>query len=220
MGGLECRNLLFVFCRLKRAGGVKQTAIRLETEEGVLKNSALKIRKDADLFGLEPPAGVHPAAQDAGIGAGDIEKDAVEVAPPFDRGLGGPIEGSCSGYGKVLLSQVFGKPGEAFFVYVCAQQDAVVFHGGCNQGRFPTRGGAGVEDDFSGLWGEKFDRKPGRGILYVDQSFLHPLGREAVLQLVIAIDSDRGQCFHLFRTEGRRSQGVEPDDNGSRLVVP
>ena len=81
---MECRNLLFVFCRLKRAGGVKQTAIRLETGEGVLKNSALKIRKDADLFGLEPPAGVHPAAQDAGIGAGDIEKDAVEVAPPFD----------------------------------------------------------------------------------------------------------------------------------------
>ena len=146
---MECRNLFFVFCRLKRAGGVKQTAIRLETGEGVLKNSALKIRKAADLFGLEPPAGVYPAAQDAGIGAGDIEKDAVEVAPPFGRGLGGPIEGSCSGYGKVLLSQVFGKPGEAFFVYVCAQQDAVVFHGGCNQGRFPTRGGAGVEDDFS-----------------------------------------------------------------------
>ena len=60
---MECRNLLFVFCRLKRAGGVKQTAIRLETGEGVLKNSALKIRKDADLFGLEPPAGVHPAAK-------------------------------------------------------------------------------------------------------------------------------------------------------------
>ena len=63
-----------------------------EAGQGIADDCLLEIDQLVDVVGLEAPAGVDPAPQDAGVRAGDVEEDGVELAVPFVRGGFGPVE--------------------------------------------------------------------------------------------------------------------------------
>ena len=61
-----------VFCVLDGAGGIYDAATGFEAGEGVGEDGGLDFGELLDVGGLESPADIDPAADYAGVGAGDI----------------------------------------------------------------------------------------------------------------------------------------------------
>jgi hypothetical protein len=166
--GEEVLDLFLVFGGFDGAGGVDDAAAGFEADDGVFEDLALGGDECGDVGGLEAPAEVDAAAHDAGVGAWDIEEDAVEGSVPCGGGGVVPIvDGDFGGAGVEAL-EVFAKAREAFFVGVGADESAAAAEGCGDEEGFAAGSGAGVEDEFAGFWGEEFDGVAGGGVLDVD----------------------------------------------------
>ena len=61
-----------VFCVFDGAGGIDDATAGFEAGEGVGEDGGLDFGELIDVGGLESPADIDPAANHAGVGAGDI----------------------------------------------------------------------------------------------------------------------------------------------------
>ena len=93
MGGEEVGDQIAVFLGFDRAGGIDEAAAGLQAGQGVFENGCLGFGQTGDVVRLEPPADVDTPTENAGVRAGDVEEDGVELAVPFFRSGFGPIVG-------------------------------------------------------------------------------------------------------------------------------
>ena len=163
MAGEEGLELEGVFLGFDGAGGVDKSAAGGEEGGAGFEDLGLEVGGAAEAGGSPGPAGVWAAAKDAGVGAGDVEEDAVEgAAGEVLRGQRGKFdaveeaaaaEGVAEGFGAVGVGLVGDKTGAV----------GPGCEAGGDLGGLAAGGGAGVEDALTGAEVEEVDGGTGGG---------------------------------------------------------
>lgn len=109
-----------IFGGLDGAGGVDDATAGLEAREGVFEDRDLDYCEVFDVLGLEAPTDIDTAADDAGVGAGDVEEDGIEgLMESFGGGLAPIVNGDFIDL-NVEAGEVFLETGDAFCVGIGA----------------------------------------------------------------------------------------------------
>lgn len=213
VAGEEGLELEGVFLGFDGAGGVDKFAAGGEEEGAGFEDLGLEVGGAAEAGRGPGPAGVGAAAKDAGVGAGDVEEDAVEgAAGEVLRGQRGKFdaveeaaaaEGVAEGLGAVGVGLVGDKTGA-----VGPGCEAGGDLGGLAAGR-----GAGVEDALAGAEVEEVDGVSGGGVLR-DEAALGEAG-EGVEAGAVGDDEEIGVVGVGFAT-GRWGEGWEGPEDGAR----
>ena len=213
----EILDLLVVLGRLDGAGGVDDASAGSEAGEGVLEDAVLDAGEFFDLLGGESPSGIDAAAEDAGVGAGDVEEDGVELTLPFIGGGLRPVEGGGGADLDAEFGEVVAEAGESFLVLVGAEEVAIVVHRGGDEGGLATGSGAGVEDRFAGSGSEELHGVGGGGVLDVGVSAIEKILRNGAFDFEEAgIVFERGAGGIAF--DG--TQGIESQEGRGGIAVP
>jgi hypothetical protein len=178
MMGEELVDLFLVFLRFEAAGAVDEDSARFEGGGAAAQQGGLESAEALDFLGADAPAQIDTAPQDAGIGAGGIDEDAMEpgVAEAGDGGgeragwfwgeeMGGDAGGSESG--TILAEQ-----GESIGVDIAGEDAGLIGGELCEESGFATGRGAEVEDSVAGLGFEGEGSEEGAGILDVEGALL------------------------------------------------
>ena len=75
----DASDELLVFGGFDAAGAINEDATGFEDAEAVFEKLCLGLHLRGDVIGLQTPADIDAAAHDAGVGAGDVEQDAVKA---------------------------------------------------------------------------------------------------------------------------------------------
>lgn len=211
--GEEGLDLEGVFLGLDGAGGVDESAAGGEEGGAGLEDLGLEVDGAAEAGRGPGPAGVGAAAKDAGVGAGDVEEDAVEgAAGEVLRGEGGKFdaveevataEGVAEGLGTVWVGLVGDKAGA-----VGPGGEAGGDLGGLAAGR-----GAGIEDALAGAEVEEVDGVPSGGVLRDEAAF--GKAGESVEAGAVG-DNEEVGVVGVGLATGRRGEGRQGPEDGAR----
>lgn len=99
-----------VFFGFDAAGGVDEASAGEELPGGGVENSRLDAGEILEVFGLDAPTGFGTLAEDAGVGARDVEKDGVEIF----LDVGDAVDASDFDGGEAETADIFGDGSESF----------------------------------------------------------------------------------------------------------
>lgn len=213
VAGEEGLDLLGVFLGLDGAGGVDKASAGGEEGGAGLEDLGLEVDGAAEAGRGPGPAGVGASAKDAGVGAGDVEEDAVEgAAGEVLRGAVGEFdvveeaaaaEGVAEGFGAVGVGLVGDEAGA-----VGPGCEAGGDLGGLAAGR-----GAGVEDALAGAEIEEVDGVAGGGVLRNEAAFCE--SGEGIEAGAVGDNEEVGVVWVGLAT-GRRGEGRQGPEDGAR----
>ena len=160
MGVEEFLYLQVVLLRFDGACAVDEAAVRFDGQRGLMEDFRLDDGEFRKLLEVERPFGVRFAAENACVGAWDVQKDGVQRGGRLElRGVH-----LRDGYAGEAF-QIFLKPRKLRFRNVIRVENARVFQRFRQQDGLAAGRGAEVGDDFAWPGGEKRRRKQCRRIL-------------------------------------------------------
>jgi len=167
--GEEAGHLFLALGGQDAAGGVDQTAARLDHAAVVAEDLLLFGLQVRQLLRLQVPFGVRIAPPDPGAGAGNIEKEAVgRAGEPFDdlgRGDRSGLDDLRAGAAGAMLQY-----GQFFSIAVEGNNPAPVFHQGGEMEGFTAVARAAVHHPHAGPNPHKSRHRLGGGILQLKPS--------------------------------------------------
>jgi len=159
-----------VFLWFQAACAINQGAAGAQTVGGLLEQGGLGVAEAVEFGGLKAPAKVHPAAEDAGVGAGSINEDAVKGGRERGKGILDTRQGSLN-HGDSEAAAVFADKLHAVGVDVLGHDAAGIVHALGEESGFASGGGAKVEDGFAGLGLELDGGEERGGVLQIEPAF-------------------------------------------------
>ena len=139
----HCGDNVLIFLRLKRTGGIDDTATRTHGPQCRSKNGALALRLAGKVFGPQAVADFRIAAQRAGAAAGHIRQDHVELGLETQCGRIGEAAVDAGGERRKAFAQRL----EALRVCFTGDDARKRIALGENEG-FAAGSCAGVQDSF------------------------------------------------------------------------
>lgn len=170
-----------------------------------------------DVLWLEAPADVDAAADDACVGAGDVEEDGIEgFVEAFGGGFAPVVHG-----GLICLyveaGEVLFEAWDALFIRVGAGETFAGAEGGGDEESFSAGSSAGIEDFLAGLWVEEVDAVAGGGVLDVEGALCEEFVRDFAVEAVIFLRVGESLTRDFLGCFGER---VESEKSFGGLVVP
>lgn len=174
---LDERDKLLVFFWFHGARAVDEGASWFEQRDGTSHEGGLLERHANEVFLCEAPTDIHAAAQDPGIGARDIEEDAVKGG--LEKGAAGfglkqEVEGVDLDAGDAEPCDVLAEAQGARFKKLCGEELPSILHLLSEVSGFTSRCGTGIQDAFSWLGVEQIGGEEGAGILGVAEALGEP----------------------------------------------
>lgn len=213
VAGEEGLELEGVFLGFDGAGGVDESAAGGEEGGAGFEDLGLEVGGAAEAGRGPGPAGVGAAAEDAGVGAGNVEEDAVEGAAgevlSGERGEFDAVEETATAEG---VAEGLGAVG----VGLVGDEAGAVGPGGeagGDLGGLATGGGAGIEDALAGAEVEEVDGVAGGGVLR-DKVAFGETGK-GIEAGAVGDDEEVGVVGVGFAT-GRWGEGWEGPEDGAR----
>lgn len=213
VAGEEGLELEGVFLGFDGAGGVDKSAAGGEEGGAGFEDLGLEVGGAAEAGRGPGPAGVGAAAKDAGVGAGDVEEDAVEGAAgevlSGERGEFDAVEETATAEG---VAEGFGAVGVGFV----GDEASAVGPGreaGGDLGGLATGGGAGVEDALAGAEVEEVDGGTGGGVLR-DKVAFGESGKG--IEAGAVGDNEKVGVVGVGFATGRWGEGWEGPEDGAR----
>lgn len=213
VAGEEGLELEGVFLGFDGAGGVDKSAAGGEEGGAGFEDLGLEVGGAAEAGRGPSPAGVGAAAEDAGVGAGNVEEDAVEGAAgevlSGERGEFDAVEETATAEG---VAEGFGAVGVGFV----GDEASAVGPGreaGGDLGGLATGGGAGIEDALAGAEVEKVDGVAGGGVLR-DKVAFGETGKG--IEAGAVGDNEKVGVVGVGFATGRWGEGWEGPEDGAR----
>lgn len=209
---------LMIFFRLDRARRVNNAATGFQARDGIFEDAALGVGDGIDVGGLESPADVDAAADDAGIGAGNIQENGIEGGMPMAGCWFEPIVAGGFSTAGMKPDEVFAQAWQAFFIGVGADERLRSAEGCGDEERLSAGSGAGIEHTLARLGCKQLNGVACGEILDVNRAGDQQLDWQVAFEFVkpgCTIDwlAGKGSC------RGGRER-IDAEIRFCRLVVP
>lgn len=173
--GADEQTILLV---INGAGRIHEASARFDGLGCIFQNGSLQCGQPPYFFRRNAPAHIHPALNNACVGAGDIQQNGVKVFLPFGGAGLGPVGLNDFQVAGAIFEEIFTQCGEAVLLHIRSGEPRLASGDGNNGRRFATRSGACIQNVFIRLGGQKVNGVAGRGVCYVEGSVFDIFQRE------------------------------------------
>lgn len=160
----ETPDHVTVLLGLEAAGGIEDPSAGPDPKGRVIEKCDLDLRQALEFSWVEPPPQLHPSAQHAGVRAGSVHEDAVELWNGSRQG------GDCRDAGGSEAECVLTEKGQSTLGGVVRDDPPRIPKALCGVEGLAARCGTEVEDGFAWTRIEFPDRQKGAGVLDVESS--------------------------------------------------